>query len=70
MNVSFVRIFDKKADAVTALGFMESTYGSHTHILKPQEQVQVWNQTGGKSDVAVYGAPDPEQMWLLVSIAP
>ncbi len=70
MKTSFVQIFDKKDDAVTALGFITGAYPNNRNSLsEASNQVQVWTSIAGASDAKTYGAPNAAVMYLVLSIA-
>ena len=71
MKTSFIQIFDKKPDAIKALGTITTAFPSHTHqLLDTANQAQVWTNVAGVSDAKLYGAPNPAPIYLVLSIAP
>jgi hypothetical protein len=70
MNASFVRLFDKKADAVEALGYMSGAFPDHDHhLVDTSNQVQIWATIAGATDAKTYGELNDDTIFLVLSLA-
>ncbi len=70
MKTSFVQIFDKKDDAITAASYMSDTFPDHEHeVIDSSRQIQVWTKVGSEQDGKTYGAPDDKVLFMVLSKA-
>lgn len=69
MKTGFVQIFDTQADAEEALGNVHATLPGYSHrIVDSCQQVQVRSRLQGADQNAVYGAPDAQTTYLVLSL--
>ena len=68
MKFGYVQAFDKKEDALKALGRIEKIFPAYDNRLVDNcHQVQFWKTADGKTTTDIMGKPDDEIVFLVIS---
>lgn len=69
MQIGFIQMFDKEADAIEALGFITDAFPNYNHqLVKTCNQVQLQTSFGGETKIDSFGDLNENVVYLVTSL--